>query len=145
MKNLFVLFVCVFLAFSAQAQELGIRWGSVATNDVAVDAIVSLGDYSRIHVDASFGNGVGLDALLDFLYKPVLGDDALYWYVGAGASTFLGDPFLLGASGELGLQYTFDFPMSLSADWRPTFWIVKEEFIDGFEANSFGINIRYVF
>ena len=146
MKKLFILFAAITLTFSAQAQELGLRWGDTVGNDVAIDGIVSIGDYSRIHADVSFGNGgVGLDGLIDFVYRPLFGDESLYWYVGAGASSFLGDDFLLGGSGELGLQYTFDFPMSLSADWRPTLWIIKPDGADAFYGDSFGINIRYVF
>lgn len=142
MKKLFILFVFVGLCSVASAQELGIRFGDALGNNVAVDALFSSTKYSRIHADVSFGSGVGVEALWDFLYRP-LGGEAFYWYAGAGASMLIDDPFMLGASGELGLSYTFNqAPISISADWRPTFYIIENT---DFHAGGFGINVRYVF
>ncbi|MBP9119694.1 MAG: hypothetical protein KBF59_02395, partial [Ignavibacterium sp.] len=91
--------------------------------------------------DVSFGNhGVGVEALWDLLYKPL--EKNLYWYVGVGPSAYLGDPFALAVSGEIGLEYRFDFPMVIGADWRPSFIIIEET---DFEAGWFGLNVRYVF
>lgn len=130
-------------SFQGNSQELGIRFGEVVGGNVALDAIVPLGKFSRVHADLSFGNNrVGVEALWNFLYKP-LGGEAFNWYLGVGPSLLLGDPFRLGASGEIGLQYTFNsVPISLSADWRPTFWLVENT---DFSARGFGFNIRYVF
>jgi hypothetical protein len=142
MKKLFTILFFVGIGSFASAQELGIRFGDALGNNVAVDALFSSGKYSRIHADVSFGSGVGVEALWDFLYRP-LGGEALYWYAGAGASMLIDDPFLLGASGELGLSYTFNqVPISISADWRPTFYIIENT---DFHAGGFGINVRYVF
>jgi hypothetical protein len=33
-------------------------------------------------------------------------------------------------------------PISLSADWRPTFWIIEDT---DFRGGGFGLNARYVF
>ncbi|MBP5171290.1 MAG: hypothetical protein ILP04_04445 [Bacteroidales bacterium] len=47
----------------------------------------------------------------------------------------------VGASGMIGLEYNFQIPLTLSLDWRPTFY-----FLDGgFAAASFGLGIRYRF
>ena len=63
--------------------------------------------------------------------------------MGAGPSTFIGDEFWLGLSGEIGLEYRFaTVPIAIGADWRPTMWLVKET---KFGADSFGLNVRYVF
>jgi hypothetical protein len=89
-----------------------------------------------------FDNSVGIDALWDFLYKP-LGDEAFNWYAGFGPSLLIGDDFGLGVSGEIGLEYRFTgAPIALGLDWRPTFWIIDNT---RFGADSFGLNIRYVF
>jgi hypothetical protein len=51
--------------------------------------------------------------------------EAFNWYVGVGPSTYIGDNFDLGVSGEIGLEYLFaSVPIALGIDWRPTFWIV---------------------
>lgn len=142
MKKLFTICALILAGYAVQAQELGIRFGDVVGNDVAVDALFSTGKFSRIHADVSFGDGVGVEALWDFLYRP-LGGEAFNWYVGAGASMLIEDPFFLGFSGEVGLSYNFNgIPLSLSADWRPVFYIIEET---DFRADGFGVNLRYVF
>ena len=143
MKKILAIFVfAIALSSVVQAQELGIRFGDVVGNDVAVDALFGLGEFSRIHADVSFGSGVGVEALWDFAYRP-LGGEAFFWYAGVGASMLIADPFWLGASGEIGLSYTFNsVPISLSADWRPTFYIIEDT---DFHAGGFGINARWVF
>lgn len=127
------------------SQEIGVRFGDVVGNNVAVDAIFNTGEFNRVHADVSFGNGVGVEALWDFLYKPFkIGDvEGFKWYVGAGVSTLIDNPFLLGASAEGGIEYTFaKVPISLSGDWRPTLYILDDF---GFHGGGCGFNARYVF
>jgi|LakMenE01Jun11ns_1017448.scaffolds.fasta_scaffold9758418_2 hypothetical protein len=142
MKKLVLLLSFLTFGELSTAQELGIRFGDVLGNSVAVDGLFQVGDFSRVHADLSFGSGVGIEALYDFLYKP-LGSEAFNWYVGAGPSMLIDDPFYLGFSGEIGLDYHFNgVPISLSADWRPTFWIIEDT---DFRGGGFGLNARYVF
>lgn len=128
---------------TATAQELGLRFGDVLGNNVAIDGVFGLGQFSRIHADVSFGNnGLGIEALWNPIYRP-LGEEAFHWYVGVGPSVFLGDPFILGVSGEIGLEYKFNsVPLVLGLDWRPRVDIVE---VTAFRANGFGLNVRYVF
>ena len=124
------------------AQELGVRFGNVSGGNVAVDGIFSTGQFSRIHADVSFGSGVGIDVLWDFIYRP-LGGEAFNWYAGAGPYTFIGDPFALGVVGEIGLEYRFNgVPIVIGGDWRPFFRIIDNT---DFGAEGFGFNVRYVF
>ncbi len=144
MRKLSIICLIIFAGYSAQSQELGIRFGDVAGGNVAVDALFKAGKFSRIHADLAFGNsGVGIEGVWNFLYKP-LGGEAFYWYVGVGGSMRIDDnEFLLGPNGEIGIEYKFNtVPISLSADWRPTLWIIEET---RFNAGGFGLNIRYVF
>jgi len=144
MKLLFVIAIVTGSVLSSNAQEVGIRFGGTnGFGGVAVDGLFSAGEFSRIHADLGFyKGGVGIDALWDFLYKP-LGNEAFSWYLGVGPSTYIGDDFELGVSGEIGMQYYFKgAPISLGLDWRPTFWIIDET---SFGADSFGLNVRYVF
>ena len=138
------LVVVLLLAFSGYltAQEIGIRLGNVTAGDVAVDGIISTSEFSRIHADLSFGNGMGLDVLWDFIYRP-LGKEAFNWYLGAGPYMQVDDPFWFGAAGEVGLEYSFqEVPLSLGIDWRPKLSIVEKTDLH-FE--GFGVNLRYVF
>ncbi len=143
MKKLLVIVAMLMMcATITTAQELGLRWGDVSGGDVAIDGVFGLGQFSRVHADLSFGNdAVGIDLLWDFIYKP-LGEEAFNWYAGVGPYAVFDDPFTLGVMGELGLEYRFDFPMSVSADWRPAFRIVENT---DFSAGGFGLNVRYIF
>lgn len=127
--------------FISNAQEIGLRFGDVSAGNVAIDGIFSTSDFSRIHADVSFGNGLGVDALWDFVYRP-LGDEALNWYAGVGPYIQIADPFWLGVVGELGIDYQFDtVPISLSFDWRPALSIVEKTQLHW---GGFGLNVRYV-
>jgi len=128
---------------TSNAQEVGVRFGGTnGAGGAAIDGIFGLGQFSRIHADLGFyKGGVGIDAIWDFLHKP-LGNESFNWYVGVGPSTYIGDDFQIGASGEIGIDYYFNsVPISLGLDWRPTLWITDTRF----GADSFGLNVRYVF
>lgn len=141
MKKLLILFALIASVQTSVAQEVGIRFGEVLGNNVAVDGIFELGQFSRIHADVSFGNGVGIEALWDPVFRPV-GPEGLNWYAGFGPSMLINDPFFLGISGEVGLDYHFaQVPIAVGVDWRPTFFLIEDT---EFYARGFGLNIRYV-
>ena len=147
-RNLRKLFIVAAIVIggvlSSNAQEIGVRFGGTnGAGGAAIDAVFSAGQFSRIHADLGFyRGGLGIDALWDFIYKPLNGE-AFNWYLGVGPSTYLGDSFWLGISGEIGLEYRFSsVPIAIGADWRPTLWVVEET---RFGADSFGLNVRFVF
>ncbi|PQB03798.1 outer membrane insertion C- signal [Aureitalea marina] len=142
MKKLLILLIFMF-GLTATAQEVGVRFGEVARNNVAIDAVFNT-SASRIHANASFGNnGVGVDVLWDFIFRQISGE-SFYWYAGVGPSMNVGDDdFYLGASGEIGLEYRFNsVPIAIGLDYRPTFWIVEDT---DFEWGGFGLNARWIF
>lgn len=140
MKKL-ILGIAILASVTISAQEIGIRFGEVSGNNIAVDGVFDLNG-SRVHANVSFGDGLGLDALWDFVYKP-LNNEALNWYAGVGPSAYIGDDFFLGVSGEIGLEYVFDnAPIVIGLDYRPTFWIIENT---DFEWGGFGLNVRYRF
>lgn len=136
--------VNVFATYNSNAQEFGIRFGGVnGYFGPALDGVFSAGPFDRIHADLGFFQGaVGIDAVWDFIHKPINGE-AINWYLGIGPSTYFGKDFLIGASGEIGLEYRFEkVPVAFGLDWRPTFWLVEET---KFGSGSFGVNFRFVF
>ncbi|MDN3203900.1 outer membrane insertion C- signal [Algoriphagus sediminis] len=144
LKILLAVFVTAFgFSLQSQAQEVGIRFGNMNNNNVAVDGILALGEFSRIHANVSFGGGgVGIDAIWHPLFRPV-GNSDFMWYAGFGPSLFLGDPFVLGAAGEVGIEYPIrDVPITIGVDYRPVFVIVENT---SFNGNGFGLNIRWRF
>ncbi|MEB2776611.1 outer membrane insertion C- signal [Algoriphagus sp. D3-2-R+10] len=147
MKYLKILSLVLFFGFAAiiesNAQEVGLRFGNFYGNNVAIDGVFALGEFSRIHADVSFGNGgVGIDALWNPIYRPV-GASEFNYYLGFGPSLFIGDPFGLGVAGEIGIEYAFDdVPIVIGADWRPTFRLIEDT---DFFADVFGLNVRWRF
>jgi hypothetical protein len=142
MKKLLVLTSFIFFSYAGFSQEIGVRFGDVLGNDIAMDAIFNSGKFHRLHADFSFGSDFGLEILWDFWYKP-FGGEAFHYYLGMGPSMLFGDDFFLGFSGELGLEYHFkSVPIAVGADWRPTFFVVND---DSFEAGGYGVNARFVF
>jgi hypothetical protein len=140
-KLIVVLFVVGMLAGLAHAQEIGVRFGDIVGNNVALDAVFGSHGY-RVHADVSFGDGVGVEALFDLVVRPLQGE-AFHFYLGVGAFTWLGDPFRLGASGELGLEYRFNsLPIAIGIDWRPSLRLIDNT---KFLADRFGFNVRFVF
>ncbi len=139
-----ILLICGFcvLALTSYSQEVGVRFGDALGNNVALDAVFGTGA-SRIHADLTFGGaGVGIEVLWDLIYNP-LGETPLNWYIGVGPSALLGDPFLLGVAGELGLEWAIeDVPITIGADWRPVFILIEDT---DFSAGGFGLNVRYRF
>ena len=49
---------CSYIGFS---QELGVRWGEVLGNNLALDGMFGSGEFHRLHADLSFGNDFGLE------------------------------------------------------------------------------------
>jgi hypothetical protein len=143
MKKLILIAAVVFMSFGYSfGQELGVRFGNISGGNVAIDGVFGTSKFTRIHADVSFGDGVGIDLLWDFLYRPI-GGEAFNWYVGAGPYTQIADPFWLGVAGEVGLEYRFNkVPIALGLDWRPSLSLVSET---AFHANVVGINVRFVF
>ncbi|MGD9346775.1 MAG: outer membrane insertion C- signal [Candidatus Aminicenantes bacterium] len=142
MKKLFAtLFIVCLFAGSVYSQEIGVRFGDIVGNNVAVDFVFG-SKGTRIHADVSFGDGVGIEALADLVVRPLSGE-AFYYYLGFGAFSWIGDPFRLGISGELGLEYRFNsVPIAIGLDWRPSLRLISET---KFFADRFGFNIRFVF
>lgn len=129
-----------FCTITSQAQELGLRFGHLNGNNVALDGIFSTGKYSRVHADVSFGDhGLGLDALWNPIYDDI-SDTDLKWYAGFGPSVYLGDDFRFGGAGEVGLEYAFsEVPITLGLDFRPYLFLVE---VTEFRA-GFGFNARW--
>lgn len=142
MNKFFLLFTLLCLAFASHSQEVGLRFGDAVGGDVAVDAVFGFGKLDRIHADASFGDGFGLEIIPDFFYDAI-GGEALAYYIGAGPSLLIGDDFLLGLAGEAGLEYRFnEIPIVIGGDWRPTFFLLEET---DFVGDFFGLNVRLNF
>jgi hypothetical protein len=144
MKGIILIVFFVLCSTVLFAQEVGIRFGGVnGGGGAAVDAVFGTGE-SRIHADVGFYSAFAADVLWDLVYQALPVEvDNFYWYLGPGVSTWIGEDFLLGACGEIGIEYRFDqVPIVIGADWRPTLWIIEET---RFDVGNFGLNVRWNF
>lgn len=105
---------------SSQKFELGIRFW----DNVGVDFLINLGK-NRVHFTGMFGDRFRLSVYYEWMF-PLENTNGLAIYVGAGGKVRFGDNAQIGLGGNLGIQYAFQFPMTLGFDWRPTWYITNK-------------------
>jgi len=142
MKKLLLILLISPFFYSLSAQEIGLRFGEMAGNNIAIDGIFDF-KVGRLHTDISFGEGVGIDIIYDFMYNPIMESSNIYYYVGMGVISLIHSDFELGATGEAGIELRFrTIPFVLGIDYRPSIIVIGNT---NFHWNGFGFNMRYVF
>jgi outer membrane protein W len=162
MKKLIILAVIALgVGTAASAQEisknaLGIRVGDGDGLGTEISYQRALGDNNRLELDLGYENNKNFDAFkLAGIYQWVWNiDGAFNWYAGAGGGVFSASfdrPFnnegddsetSLFAAGQVGIEYSFDFPLLLSLDVRPEFYF--GDIRDGNDIDI-ALGIRYQF
>jgi hypothetical protein len=142
MKKLLLILLMSPFFYSLSAQEIGLRFGEMAGNNIAIDGIFDF-KVGRLHTDISFGEGVGIDIIYDFMYNPIMESSNIYYYVGMGVISLIHSDFELGATGEAGIELRFrTIPFVLGIDYRPSIIVIGNT---DFHWNGFGLNMRYIF
>ena len=144
-----LLFTLVFIAgiaIDSKAQsnwEAGIRFGQ----DFAIDATIPLSAKPRLHAAAYFGSDhpksdFGLAGYFDWMFSLDGGPTGLKFYPGVGPEVFFGDNFNIGVAGDFGVEYSFDFPLTIGIDWRPGVMFTNDI---GFHSSNWGFVARFRF
>lgn len=122
---------------SAQPRTLGIRAGYGAE----LSYQHTLGGENFLEVNAGWSaNDIAFTGIYDFV---IANEGNFNFYVGPGARVgIVGENLLLGVAGQLGVEYNFDIPLTLSLDWIPVFRLVPET---KFGWQSIALGIRYRF
>ena len=120
--TLFMLFSFVTLSSAQSAFEAGIRAG----HDVGIDATFPLSKAPRLHTSLYFSHDFAIGTYLDWLFSLDGGPEGLKFYPGVGPDFFFGDEFNVGIAGNFGIEYTFDFPLTVGFDYRPGFMITNK-------------------
>lgn len=149
-KILIIIFLYFFLlqvSFAQSSAEVGIRLSSdngQPGSQVAIDGTIPIGAKPRLHPTFYLGDGgVGFAGYFDWLFNLDGAPRNLKFYPGVGPELFFFDDFVFGISGNFGVEYTFDFPITVGFDWRPGFRIGDD--VDAFEASNWGIMARFNF
>ena len=135
-------------AASAQPKALGLRFGYGAE----LSYQHNIKDYDFIEADLGLGDFAYLNfaGTYNFMIaKPAWTDEGQWgFYAGPGVALGAGPSiFNIGIAGQVGLEYTFEFPLQLSVDIRPQIGLVSAS-----EVSKFGIwgwyphiGVRYAF
>lgn len=122
----------------AQANwELGVRLG----NEFAIDMTVPLAAAPRLH-PAIYFDRFGFGTYFDWMFALSGGPTGLKFYPGVGPEFFFDGRFDFHIAGDFGVEYTFDFPLTIGFDWRPGF-AVTEGF--NWKTSNWGFTARFRF
>ena len=156
-KVLFTLIAVLALSFGVKAQStIGLRLGAGAASNAEISFQAGMNS-NRMEFDlgwnnfANVGNQTWTNVSLSATYQwvfPIVG--GLNWYVGPGAILNLYDithlnnsnrHFGIGVGGQIGIEYAFNIPLTLSLDARPMWNFI------GYTNNWGGValGIRYRF
>ena len=70
------------------------------------------------------------------------GPTGLKFYPGIGPEMFFGDNFNFGIAGDFGVEYSFEFPLTIGLDWRPGAMFTNDI---GFHGGNWGFIARFRF
>ena len=159
MKKLLVLVALIAMsavAVNAQKRAIGARLGY----GLEFSYQHNMGEKNMLEVEVGLPafSGIEAAATYDWLFPISSWQEAgsWNWYAGVGAGAGYswlwgwGNYGYVGVAGRLGIEYNFDFPLSLSLDWRPIFGPRFESgnigFYDGglyYGAIAWGIRYRF--
>jgi len=130
MKKLLLAFVLLIagLSFAQESNaqsnwEVGIRTdfgsgGAFSGNALSIDATVPF-NKARIHSSIYIIDRFGIGAYYDWMWALSNGPTGLKFYTGVGPELWFQYVFDFVLAGDLGAEYSFDFPLTVAIDWRP--------------------------
>ncbi|ESU24813.1 hypothetical protein FEDK69T_03660 [Flavobacterium enshiense DK69] len=162
-------FMVMGLTFSAEAQDLKNAIGLRLGNNDGFGAEVSyqrwVSKKNRLEFDFGWRDSDDYDAVkLTGIYQWVWNiENGFKWYAGPGLG--IGSysvnhdhhhdhdhdhddsGMFLIATGDIGIEYNFDFPLQLSFDFRPEIYVSDEygDVRDDHFGGDFGLSVRYRF
>ncbi|MBQ9201696.1 MAG: hypothetical protein IJ154_04940 [Bacteroidales bacterium] len=148
MKKALLVLVAVFgltAVMMAQPRAIGLRIGP--STEVSYQHMMGE-NFLEVDGGIFFNHGFYATGIYNFIFAS---EGDFNFYAGPGATVgfynYKDDAdqtqsgLDLGIAGMLGMEYNFQIPLTLSLDWRPTFY-----FLDGgFAASSFALGVRYRF
>jgi len=141
MKKMFltIAFIAVITgALSAQADNkaIGLRLGSGFGYGAEISYQQPLSKSNRLEVDLGLNSwGFGLNGVYQWVWDLSDLGDGFNWYagVGGGIGTYnfnygtdrnANRDFSIGVLGQVGIEYKFEIPLTLSLDYRPGIYVV---------------------
>ena len=128
-----------FRAYDLNAQsnwEIGVRFG----DNFSIDLTIPLAASPRLHPAVYIDNNVAIGAYFDWLFSLQGGPTGLKFYPGVGPELYFHDGLDIAAAGDFGLEYSFNFPLTIGFDLRPHF-MISDKF--NFNSNNWGVFARF--
>lgn len=117
--------------------EAGVRFG----DNFSIDLTIPLAATPRLHPTVYFDR-FGVGGYFDWMFALSDGPTGLKFYPGVGPEFFFERDFDFHIAGDFGVEYSFDFPLTIGFDWRPGFR-VTEGF--KFKTGNWGFIARFRF
>ena len=139
-KLLFVFAFFLIISGSVSAQsnwEAGVRFG----NNFALDLTIPLAASPRLHTAVYFDR-FGVGGYFDWMFALSGGPNGLKFYPGVGPEFYFGNNFDVAVAGDFGMEYSFDFPLTIGLDWRPRFMVTNSM---KFNSGNWGLIARFRF
>lgn len=123
MKKILILVAAALISVAAIAQPRAIGGRLTAGAEASYQHYLG-NNFAEIDLGWSVGSGLGVTGIYDFVICQPSWTPRGTWDFYAGPGITLGTyfnalPFAIGVAGQVGLSYTFWFPLQLSADLRP--------------------------
>ncbi len=115
--------------------EVGLRVG----DNISIDATIPLAAAPRLHPAIYFDRS-GIATYFDWLFAFSDGPAGLKIYPGVGPELFFGNETDFQIAGNFGLEYSFDFPLTIGFDWRPAIRLTNNT---GFYSGNWGFIGRF--
>jgi hypothetical protein len=142
MKSLqLCLLLSIFTTITVSAQsnwEIGGRFG----DDFALDFTIPLSKAPRLHGAVYFDNNISLGTYFDWMFALEGGPTGLKFYPGVGLELYFNNGLDIAAAGDFGVEYSFDFPLTIGIDWRPHFMLTNSM---KFNSDNWGVMARFRF
>ncbi len=157
MKKLLLFIVAIIVTVgAANAQDLksmakfeegknaiGLRFGA-GLAELSYQKYLS--DVNRAEIDLGFGFSskmISITGTYQWVFDVTIAGLDFNWYAGLGANVgYAASKLYLGVVGQVGIEYHFDIPISLSLDYRPMFNILPSM---DFAADGIALSVRYRF
>lgn len=128
---LFLFAVASSAILVAQTEKaIGVRFG--AGGEISYQH--PLGSSNRVELDLGLSqHSFGLSGIYHWVNDLSDWTEGMSWYYGPGATIGFSNTsplyptssLALGVAGQIGLEYKFEFPLQLSIDYRPTFYLMR--------------------
>jgi hypothetical protein len=108
---------------------------------ISIDATIPIAGAPRFHPNI-YLDRFGIGGYFDWMFALTSGPAGLKFYPGVGPEFWFGNRFDFRVVGDFGVEYSFDFPLTIGFDWRPGFEFTNDpEFI----AHNWGLIARFRF